>query len=101
LSENVILLSGSDCREQVDGYRSYPVTSSMQALSPEEYELLRGHPVFSDWDRALFFQLNAREQQYFNQLQTPGTRPNFLLQLGYFRARQRFFIPTSALVASG
>ena len=29
------------------------------------------------------------------------TRANFLLQLGYFRARQRFFALTPALVADG
>lgn len=76
-----------------------PQSERLQALSPEEYELLWGHPVFSDSDRALFFQLNAREQAYFDQLRTPRTRANFLLQLGYFRARQRFFVLTPALVA--
>lgn len=76
-----------------------PQSERLQALSPEEYELLWGHPVFSDSDRALFFQLNAREQEYFGQLRTPKTRANFLLQLGYFRARQRFFVLTPALVA--
>lgn len=54
--------------------------------------------VAVDSDRALFFPLNVREQEYFGQLRTPGTRANFLLQLGYFRARQRFFVLTPALV---
>jgi hypothetical protein len=76
-----------------------PQSERLQALSPEEYELLWEHPVFSDSDRALFFQLNARELEYFDQLRTPKTRGNFLLQLGYFRARQRFFMLTPALVA--
>ena len=75
-----------------------PQSERLQVLSPEEYELLWGHPVFSDSDRTLFFQLNAREQEYFDQLRTPTTRANFLLQLGYFRARQRFFVLTPARV---
>lgn len=76
-----------------------PQSERLQALSPEEYELLWGHPVFWDSDRALFFQLNAREREYFDQLRTPKTRAHFLLQLGYFRARQRFFVLKPSLVA--
>lgn len=43
-----------------------PQSERFQALFPEEYELLWGHPVFSDSDQALVFQLNAREQEYFD-----------------------------------
>ena len=68
-----------------------PQSERLQALSPEEYELLWGHPAFSDSDRELFFQLNSRERKYFEQLRVPRTKANFILQLGYFRARQRFF----------
>lgn len=48
-----------------------PQSERLQALSPEEYELLWGHPVFTDSDRTLFFQLNSREQQYLRQLRVP------------------------------
>ncbi|MBT4520665.1 MAG: Tn3 family transposase [Halieaceae bacterium] len=68
-----------------------PQSERLQALSPEEYELLWGQPVFSDSDRDLFFQLNSHEQQFLGQLRTVRTKAHFLLQLGYFRARQRFF----------
>ena len=77
----------------------FPQSERLQALSPEEYELLWGQPVFSDSDRDLFFQLNSREQKFLGQLRTPRTKANFLLQLGYFRARQRFFPLDLALVA--
>ena len=55
---------------------SLPQSERLQALSPEEYELLWGHPVFSDSDRNLFFQLNARERVYFEQLRAPHTKAN-------------------------
>ena len=54
-----------------------PQSERFQALSPEEYELLWGHPVFSDSDRALVFQLNAREQEHFDQLCTPKNQGQF------------------------
>jgi hypothetical protein len=50
---------------------SLPQSERLQALSPEEYELLWGHPAFSDSDRALFFQLNSREQEHLGQLRLP------------------------------
>jgi len=53
-----------------------PQSERLQALSPEEYELLWGHPVFSDSDRDLFFQLNSRELayliKYFAQIYQQG-----------------------------
>ena len=68
-----------------------PQSDRLQILSPEEYELLWGLPRFSLADRDLFFTLNRREEQILGQLRTPRTKLHFLLQLGYFRARQRFF----------
>jgi hypothetical protein len=76
-----------------------PQSERLQALSLEEYELLWGQPVFSDSDQNLFFQLNFHEQQFLGQLRTVRTKAHFLLQLGYFRARQRFFPLDLELVA--
>jgi Domain of unknown function (DUF4158) len=89
----------SDSKSSAISEEILPQSERLQALSPEEYELLWGQPVFSDSDRDLFFQLNSREQQFLGQLRTPRTKANFLLQLGYFRARQRFFSLDLALVA--
>ena len=89
----------SDSKNSVNSEEILPQSERLQALSPEEYELLWGRPVFSDSDRDLFFQLNSREQQFLGQLRTPRTRANFLLQLGYFRARQWFFPLDLGLVA--
>jgi TnpA family transposase len=69
----------------------FPQSDRLQILSPEEYELLWGLPHFSEAERGLFFTLNQREGQTLGRLRTPRTKLHFLLQLGYFRARQRFF----------
>jgi hypothetical protein len=63
----------------------------LQILSPEEYDLLWGFPRFSQTDRDLFFTLTAREREILEQRRSVRTKIHFLLHLGYFRARQRFF----------
>jgi TnpA family transposase/CheY-like chemotaxis protein len=68
-----------------------PQSDRLQILSPEEYDLLWGLPRLSQADRDLFFTLNPREEQALSRLRTPRTKLHFLLLLGYFRARQRFF----------
>lgn len=68
-----------------------PQSDRLQILTPEEYELLWGYPQFSDSDRAVYFQLTTRDEVALARLRTPRSRAHFLLQLGYFRARQRFF----------
>ena len=68
-----------------------PQSDRLQILSSEEYELLWGVPRFSQYDRDLFFTLAAPERHALARLRTVRTKAHFLLQLGYFRARQRFF----------
>ncbi len=63
----------------------------LQILSPEEYELLWGFPRFTQSDRDLFFTLTAPEREALGQCRSIRTKIHFLLHLGYFRARQRFF----------
>lgn len=68
-----------------------PQSDRLQILSPDEYELLWGLPTFSQEDQDLFFTITPREEQVLQQLRTDRTKIHFLLFLGYFRARQRFF----------
>ena len=63
----------------------------LQILSAGEYELLWGFPHFTQSDRDLFFTLSAREREALEQRRSVRTKIHFLLHLGYFRARQRFF----------
>ena len=68
-----------------------PQSDRLQILSPEEYELLWGFPRFTQSDRDLFFTLTAPEREALEQCRSVRTKIHFLLHLGYFRARQRFF----------
>ena len=70
-----------------------PQSDRLQILTPEEYELLWGLPQFSTTERALFFELTPKDEAALGRLRTPRTKAHYLLQLGYFRARQRFFVP--------
>jgi hypothetical protein len=63
----------------------------LQILSAEEYEALWGFPRFTQSDRDLFFTLTAPEREALEQRRSTRTKIHFLLHLGYFRARQRFF----------
>ena len=69
-----------------------PVSDRLQILTPEEYELLWGLPRLTATERDLYFSLTPREQAVFERVRTPRTRIHFLLMLGYFKARQRFFV---------
>ena len=68
-----------------------PQSDRLQILSPEEYELLWGFPRFTQSDRDLFFTLTAPEREALERGRSVRTKIHFLLHLGYFRARQRFF----------
>lgn len=68
-----------------------PQSDRLQILSPEEYLLLWGFPHFTQGDRDLFFTLTAPEREVLQQCRSIRTKTHFLLHLGYFRARQRFF----------
>jgi len=68
-----------------------PHSERLQILSPEEYDLLWGQPRFSQYDRDLLFSITAREEQVLKSLRTARTKAHFLLVLGYFRSRQRFY----------
>ncbi|MCA9963594.1 MAG: DUF4158 domain-containing protein, partial [Anaerolineales bacterium] len=68
-------------------------------LSSSEVEALYGRPNFSDEERAYFFALTAEEQRELVALHTFGSRILFILQLGYFKAMQQFYVFEPAEVA--
>ena len=68
-----------------------PQSDRLQILSPEEYVLLWGFPRLALGDRALIFTLMAPQSGVPAQCRLVRTKLPFLLHLGYFRARQRFF----------
>lgn len=64
----------------------------LHILSASEVDALYGRPQFTDEDRVHFFALNAEELAELSTLHTIGSRILFILQLGYFKAAQQFFL---------
>jgi TnpA family transposase len=64
----------------------------LKILEDDEIEAVYSLPVFDDEDRAFYFALSPAERAILSQLH--GTRSSvfYILQLGYFRARQQFFV---------
>ena len=60
-------------------------------LSNVEVTDLYARPDFNDDEKALYFTLNEQEQTILNSYTTINTQLYFILQLGYFKAKQQFF----------
>jgi len=63
----------------------------LRILDTEEIEALYGRPYFSADDRADYFTLTQAEQDLLRSLRGVSSQVAFLLQLGYFKAKQLFF----------
>ena len=66
--------------------------SRLVMLTEEEQTRFDYPPVLSPEARALSFMLTDELQKKINQLRTPTNKVGFLLQYGYFKSCQRFFI---------
>lgn len=71
---------------------SRPASRRLAILSPDEIEALYERPEFNAEERAIYFQLTPPEKIVLSQLGTPSSKIHFILQLGYFKARHRFFV---------
>jgi hypothetical protein len=63
----------------------------LQILGEEEIEAVYGKPLFNHEERVLYFSLSAPEKAAWHQFHTFQSRIFYVLQLGYFKARQQFF----------
>ena len=61
-------------------------------LSQVEIKELYERPVFNHEERILYFTLNADEISITQQYSHAKTRLYFMLQLGYFKAKQQFYL---------
>src|ERR1700743_1145962 len=61
-------------------------------LTPKEHREIYGLPQFTDEERAVYFALSATEKQSMQEYRTLSAKINFVLQLGYFKARRMFFV---------
>jgi len=60
-------------------------------LSDTEITDLYSRPDLNQYERRLYFTLNPRELAILNKYSNIKTRIYFILQLGYFKAKQQFF----------
>jgi hypothetical protein len=61
-------------------------------LSRDEIETLYGRPRFTQDERGEYFSLSPAEQAVLEQLRFINAKVYFILQLGYFKARNMFFV---------
>ena len=63
----------------------------LKILSSSEITGFDSPPVFNHEERKKFFSLPSGFKQLWKKLRTAENQILFVLQLGYFRARQKFF----------
>jgi TnpA family transposase len=66
-------------------------TKRIQLLSNTEVDELYARPEFNAHEQRLYFTLNPSERDALRQFSNTKTRIYFILQLGYFKAKQQFF----------
>ena len=64
----------------------------LRILSDSEIDALYGRPRFTQEERDEYFSLAPAEKETLEQLRFINARINFILQLGYFKARNMFFV---------
>ncbi len=67
------------------------INSRIELLNNAEFEDLYALPKFTDEEREIYFFLDEKESQLLDQYKKPNTKLYFILQLGYFRAKNLFF----------
>ena len=79
---------------------SKAVTKRLTILEADEIEAVFGLPIFDDDDRAFYFSLLPPEKALLSQLHGHKSYIYYILQLGYFKARQQFFVFDQEQVAA-
>jgi hypothetical protein len=64
----------------------------LHILTAAEVAAIYSRPQFTAEDRAHYFSLTANELAELSQWHTSASRIFFVLQLGYFKAVQQFFV---------
>lgn len=67
-------------------------TRRLTILSSEEIAALYDLPEFNDDDRRLYFDLSTVEREAVYRVHTTAAAVHLALQLGYFKAKRRFFV---------
>ena len=70
---------------------STPIQKRLRILSQTEIETLYGRPRFTQDEQIEYFTLSPAEKELLRGLRAEHTQCYFILQLGYFKAKQMFF----------
>ena len=68
------------------------MAKQLNILSAKEIRDLYDLPKFRKQQQRIYFDLTFAEQELTNHYRTPLTRVYFILQLGYFKFKQQFFV---------
>lgn len=66
-------------------------STRLTILKPDEIKLIYDRPIFTNEDREIYFDLSHEEKNALNKLRTLNSKINFILQIGYFKFKYRFF----------
>ena len=64
----------------------------LSILSAQEINDIFERPKFTDDERRLYFDLSASERALVDAIHTTSVAVNLIVQLGYFKAKQLFFV---------
>lgn len=63
----------------------------LKILDDDEFKSIFGRPSFTHEDRCHYFSLSQPEKELLQRLLSIKSKAYFVLQLGYFKAKQLFF----------
>jgi hypothetical protein len=78
-----------------------PTTKRLHLLDATDVAILYDRPIFTDEERAAYFTPVPLELALIQTFSDPAIQAFFVLQLGYFKAKQRFLpspLPTCATI---
>ena len=67
------------------------MTKEIKILDSATINKIETPPLFSSIDRRKYFQLNGQIQKQLSKLKGPENQVGYLLQIGYFKAANRFY----------
>jgi len=68
------------------------VSTHLKIISPKEIRAFDNPPEFNNEQRKKFLSVPAWTREVLEHFRTPSNRVGFVLQLGYFRAVNKFFL---------
>ena len=64
----------------------------IKLLSDTEIDSIYAQPIFNEVERGLYFEFTEKELEIINKYRTVKAKAYFMISLGYFKAKQQFFL---------